>query len=280
MRWARVLTTWLMVMRWAIPEAVHVNIGRCLRLVHLASSPCPCLCLPSYPPSRWRTLFCVIWFWQREWKRLIPSYSEIAQEFLVGCLQGFLNGLIDDFPNPFLDCHQKTFGVRMQNKRPLTPGVSYCVFESNACRSVFRSVRGWTFLISSYLAEPSRFAFMFLEAPLPYCPSLLSRRWRISSPERGGFPLGLPPSPSNIYPQHPRFHCAGRLWPSWSLAVPPGQFREFSRYVGRMANRKASGDDKMPADLFKKAPEAFRKRAWILINIILAGLIDVAFITS
>ena len=27
----------------------------------------------------------------------------------------------------------------------------------------------------------------------------------------------------------------------------------------------------MPADLFKKAPEAFRKRAWILINIILAG---------
>jgi len=40
-----------------------------------------------------------------------------------------------------------------------------------------------------------------------------------------------------------------------------------------MANRKASGDDKMPADLFKKAPdsEAFRKRAWILINIILAG---------
>jgi len=38
-----------------------------------------------------------------------------------------------------------------------------------------------------------------------------------------------------------------------------------------MANRKTSGDDKMPADLFKKAPEAFRKRAWILINIILAG---------
>jgi len=34
-----------------------------------------------------------------------------------------------------------------------------------------------------------------------------------------------------------------------------------------MANRKASGDDKMPADLFKKASEAFRKRAWILINI-------------
>jgi len=38
-----------------------------------------------------------------------------------------------------------------------------------------------------------------------------------------------------------------------------------------MANWKASGDDKMPADLFKKAPEAFRKRAWILMNIILAG---------
>jgi len=38
-----------------------------------------------------------------------------------------------------------------------------------------------------------------------------------------------------------------------------------------MANCKASGDNKMPADLFKKAPEAFRKRAWILINIILAA---------
>jgi len=38
-----------------------------------------------------------------------------------------------------------------------------------------------------------------------------------------------------------------------------------------MANRRASGDDKIPADLFKKAQEAFRKRAWILINIILAG---------
>jgi len=48
-------------------------------------------------------------------------------------------------------------------------------------------------------------------------------------------------------------------------------FREFSLYVARMANRKSCGDDKMPADLFKKTPEAFRKRAWILINIILAG---------
>jgi len=38
-----------------------------------------------------------------------------------------------------------------------------------------------------------------------------------------------------------------------------------------MANWEASGDVKMPADLFKKAPEAFRERAWILINIVLAG---------
>ena len=56
-----------------------------------------------------------------------------------------------------------------------------------------------------------------------------------------------------------------------TMRNPIKTFREFSRYVGRMANRKASGDDKMPADLFKKAPEAFRKRAWILMNIILAG---------
>jgi len=35
-RWARVLTTLLMVLRWATPEVVHVNMGCCLRLVHLA----------------------------------------------------------------------------------------------------------------------------------------------------------------------------------------------------------------------------------------------------
>jgi len=35
MRWARVLTTLLMVLRWATPGVFHVNIGRCLRLVHL-----------------------------------------------------------------------------------------------------------------------------------------------------------------------------------------------------------------------------------------------------
>jgi len=52
---------------------------------------------------------------------------------------------------------------------------------------------------------------------------------------------------------------------------PIKTFRGFSRYVGRMANWKASWDDKMAADLFKKAPEAFRKRACIVINIILAG---------
>jgi len=32
-----------MVLRWAMPEAVHVNIGRCLRLVPLASVS---VCLP------------------------------------------------------------------------------------------------------------------------------------------------------------------------------------------------------------------------------------------
>ena len=56
-----------------------------------------------------------------------------------------------------------------------------------------------------------------------------------------------------------------------TIRNPIKTFREFSRYVGRMANRKASGDDKMPADLFKMTPEAFRKRAWILNNIILVG---------
>jgi len=36
-RWAWVLTTLLMVLWWALAEAVHVNIGRCLKLVHSAS---------------------------------------------------------------------------------------------------------------------------------------------------------------------------------------------------------------------------------------------------
>ena len=56
-----------------------------------------------------------------------------------------------------------------------------------------------------------------------------------------------------------------------TIRNPIKTFREFSRYVGRMENRKASGDDKMPTDLFKKAPKEFRKRAWIMIYIILAG---------
>ena len=38
-----------------------------------------------------------------------------------------------------------------------------------------------------------------------------------------------------------------------------------------MADRKAAGKDKLPADLFKRAPEEFRRRAWLLINRILAG---------
>jgi len=42
-----------------------------------------------------------------------------------------------------------------------------------------------------------------------------------------------------------------------TIRNPIKSFRKFSCYVGRMANRKASGDDKMPADIFKKAPEAF-----------------------
>jgi len=38
-----------------------------------------------------------------------------------------------------------------------------------------------------------------------------------------------------------------------------------------MANRKASGEDKMPADLFQKAPEIFRRRAMSILNLILMG---------
>jgi len=38
-----------------------------------------------------------------------------------------------------------------------------------------------------------------------------------------------------------------------------------------MANRKASGEDKMPADFFKKAPEIFQKRAIIIVKLTLTG---------
>jgi len=55
-----------------------------------------------------------------------------------------------------------------------------------------------------------------------------------------------------------------------SIRGPIRTFREFSRYVARMSDRKAAGKDMMPADLFKRAPEAFRRNAWSLINLILA----------
>ena len=62
---------------------------------------------------------------------------------------------------------------------------------------------------------------------LPYCPSLVSRWWRISSPRRSGYPLGPPPFPSNFYLRHPRFYCTERLWPGWSSAGTPGRLADF-----------------------------------------------------
>jgi len=46
-----------------------------------------------------------------------------------------------------------------------------------------------------------------------------------------------------------------------SIRGPVNTFREFSRYVARMSDRKAAGKDMLPADLFKRAPEAFRRNA-------------------
>jgi len=54
-----------------------------------------------------------------------------------------------------------------------------------------------------------------------------------------------------------------------SIRGPVKTFREFSRFVVRMSDRKAAGKD-MPADLFKRAPKAFRRNTWSLINMILA----------
>jgi len=55
------------------------------------------------------------------------------------------------------------------------------------------------------------------------------------------------------------------------LGYPVATFREFNLFVNRMANRKASGEDKMPADLFEKAPEIFRKRVMTIVKLILNG---------
>jgi len=55
------------------------------------------------------------------------------------------------------------------------------------------------------------------------------------------------------------------------LGYPVATFRGFDLFVNRMANRKASCEDKMPADLFKRALKSFRKRAMIISNLILAG---------
>ena len=56
-----------------------------------------------------------------------------------------------------------------------------------------------------------------------------------------------------------------------TISGPVETFREFSRYVNKMAERKVAGKDKMPADLFKRAPEDFRRRARSLINWIRVG---------
>ena len=55
------------------------------------------------------------------------------------------------------------------------------------------------------------------------------------------------------------------------LRYPVATFREFNLFINRMANRQASGEDKMPAELFKKAREIFRKQMMTIVNLILTG---------
>jgi len=54
------------------------------------------------------------------------------------------------------------------------------------------------------------------------------------------------------------------LWKT--IRNPIQTFRKFSHYAGRMANRKASGDDKMPADLLKKSPEAICRYGEVIVS--------------
>jgi len=58
-------------------------------------------------------------------------------------------------------------------------------------------------------------------------------------------------------------------WQEERLRYPVATFREFNLFVNRMANRQASGEDKMPAELFKKASEIFRKQMMTIVNLIL-----------
>ena len=43
------------------------------------------------------------------------------------------------------------------------------------------------------------------------------------------------------------------------ISGPVETFKEFIRYVSRMADRKAAGKDKILVDLFKRAPEDFQR---------------------
>jgi len=55
------------------------------------------------------------------------------------------------------------------------------------------------------------------------------------------------------------------------LGYPVATFRVFNLFINRMANRTASGEDKMPADLFKKVPQFFHKWTMIIVSLILTG---------
>ena len=134
MRWARVLTTLLMVMQWAMQEAVHVNIGRCLRLVHLASVP---VFLPLSAHisaiSLKNSPLCNLILTRRV-KRpnffLILSSSRISRR-MTPCGDSLMVQQVGSISSPI----HSWIAIRRH-----LDGVTYCVFEGDACCCLFHSI--------------------------------------------------------------------------------------------------------------------------------------------
>ena len=117
-----------------------VNVGRCLRLVHLASVS-KCLPLSAYLSaiSLKNSSLCDLILTKRVKRSesiLALSSSRISRRMSPS---GDFDGRIDSFSNPFLDCHQKTFGVREQVSGLLLPAyviASLSAMHAAACSAL------------------------------------------------------------------------------------------------------------------------------------------------
>ena len=158
MRWARFLTNLLMMLWWVLPGTAQVQIGCCLRLVHLAAIS---VSLPSSAHlsaiSSKNSLLCDLILTKRIKSPSLILFRKPA-EFLVTSdvsVQECFDGWICFFPNPFLGCHQETFGIREQDKWSLTLRVSYCIFEGDCwCSALYEDAPSSSFPLCRNLPLP------------------------------------------------------------------------------------------------------------------------------